>query len=414
MVHGITATGKTAILKSLLPVISTPYAIIDSQECITARHLFERTLSSCSAALRLPTSPASPKCETISLFAAHLETVLSSISSFTLVFDNIDRQREGPPTLLSALSRLGERNPSLTTILILSVPRPRYLHFPSLPHVHFLPYSKSQLLNILAQHPVPNISNTPSLSSHPSHHEPTANSSDSLYVWTRFTSAVYDSLALPTARDLVSFRSLCEHLWPAFIAPIVAGTYGPRDFSKLVVAQRHLLRSEATLVQSIVPATSAGSHTLSTPSRHSLPSYSKILLIAAYLASHSPARQDATYFMQSATSLKKKKRQSRKTSKSSAKNRTIGRRLLGPQTFVLERLLAIFHAIVPKDAGRETTGVDILASIATLASLRLLIKTSVGADVLGSGSKWRVNVGWDMARGLGREVGVEVEAWIGE
>jgi origin recognition complex subunit 5 len=28
------------------------------------------------------------------------------------------------------------------------------------------------------------------------------------------------------------------------------------------------------------------------------------------------------------------------------------------------------------------------------------------------GGKWRVNVGWEVIRGLGRGVGVEVEEWL--
>jgi len=52
------------------------------------------------------------RCEQISGLAVLLEECLGAWSSnnrkFVLVLDEIDRQREAPPTLLSALARLGE------------------------------------------------------------------------------------------------------------------------------------------------------------------------------------------------------------------------------------------------------------------------------------------------------------------
>lgn len=312
------------------------------------------------------------------MLTVHLQRILEHVPSFTLVFDGIDRQREAPPTLLAALARLGEFIPALTTILILTVPRHRFLHSPGLPHIHFQPYSKSELLSIVAISPRPIFD--PATSSPPSSpSEEAADAADSLYTWTRFTTAVYDSLARPAARDLVSFRALCDRLWPLFVAPIVAGDYGTRDFSKLVVAKRSLLRSEDALVCSIVPSTSSTPlpHSTRTTAateaaaakRHDLPYYSKLLLIAAYLASYNPARQDATYFMKSATDRKKKRQQRKSTAAGEAKNRKIARRLLGPQTFPLERLLAIFHAILPRDPPRsQTTNVDIQTQVREVAS----------------------------------------------
>lgn len=45
-------------------------------------------------------------------------------------------------------------------------------------------------------------------------------------------------------RDVVSFRSVADRLWRPFATPIVDGTYGTRDFSKLLVAKRHLFNTE--------------------------------------------------------------------------------------------------------------------------------------------------------------------------
>jgi origin recognition complex subunit 5 len=94
------------------------------------------------------------------------------------------------------------------------------------------------------------------------------------------------------------------------------------------------------------------------------------------------------------------------------KYRRIQRRLLGPQPFVLMRLLSIFHAIVPHDVAPG--GADILTQVATLAALRMLVRAAKAADVLEAGTKWRVNVGWDFILGLARGVRFEIEEFLAE
>jgi origin recognition complex subunit 5 len=79
------------------------------------------------------------------------------------------------------------------------------------------------------------------------------------------------------------------------------------------------------------------------------------------------------------------------------------------------------------DDGKGSTGGvdgDVGMGIATLASLRLLVRVgggAAGAAVGGGGGadldrggKWRVNVGWEIIRSVGRSMGVEVEEWLVE
>jgi len=113
-----------------------------------------------------------------------------------------------------------------------------------------------------------------------------------------------------------------------------------------------------------------------------------------------------------AASLKRRKRHPKTptTKKTTTKHRKIQRKLLGPQAFILERLLAIFHAIVPHEVPGGTA--DVMAQVAMLASRRLLVKTG-GGDVL-EGGKWRVNVGWEFVGRVARGVGFEIESWLVE
>jgi len=94
--------------------------------------------------------------------------------------------------------------------------------------------------------------------------------------------------------------------------------------------------------------------------------------------------------------------------------------LLGAHAFVLERMMAIFAAVRSEWAAGAGTGAgpaamedsDVAMAIATLASLRLLARVGVAGDPMDRGGKWRVNVGWEVVRALGRSVGVEVEDWL--
>ena len=113
VIHGAKATGKTLTIRALLDSIDTPSTIVRSQECITTRHLLERTLSSAKHALRASGQDdggdrIDGRCESISAFVVDLQILLEGKRKFILVFDGIDRQREVAPTLLPAIARLGE------------------------------------------------------------------------------------------------------------------------------------------------------------------------------------------------------------------------------------------------------------------------------------------------------------------
>lgn len=90
--------------------------MVRSTECITGRHLLTKILWNALEALGQKDEWerfGKGRCENISGLAVLLEECLAARpvenrSKFVLVLDEIDRQREAPPTLLSALARLGD------------------------------------------------------------------------------------------------------------------------------------------------------------------------------------------------------------------------------------------------------------------------------------------------------------------
>ncbi|KAI1851651.1 hypothetical protein JX266_003113 [Neoarthrinium moseri] len=441
IVHGTEATGKSAITAALLdqlqgdPDTNLSYSIVRSPECVTARHLFERTTGSVANALNWE-GPVG-RCETLAALTVELSKMLKYVDRdqgwrFVLVFDAIDRQREAPHTLLPALARLSEIIPNLTTIFILTAPLPALLRSPATPHLHFPPYTKSQYTSILSASPPPPLPNT------------TQQETTDLYA--RFVAAVHDSLTRAASRTLPSLRQATSTLWPRFTAPIAAGTHKAREFSKLLVAARVWLQDESVLAPGIVlsnpqPAAASSLATgtpkkpgTTTPSKATaaastttdlavlLPPTARLLLVAAYLASHNAPRHDMTLF---STWHHTRRRRGGGgvgvgTRGPRAKHRKIARKLLGPSVFVLERMVAIYVALRREQVGAGNGGAgpgvdaDVGMAIATLTSLRLLVRVGAGAGAgdMDRGGRWRVGVGWEVVRGVGRSLGIEVEEWL--
>lgn len=209
------------------------------------------------------------------------------------------------------------------------------------------------------------------------------------------------------------------------MSPIVKGEFGTRDFSRLMVNRRHLFQGEDAVLDRIIskPTSSANGSGDTAVQRkkvpgivQSLPFYTTHLLIAAYLASYNPARTDVTYFMKHTDKRKNKRRvpsaaSLSTTSKGGVKHRRIPRHLLTPSPFSLDRLFAVFRALLVDGVPQQA---DLYTSVATLTSLKLLVRTGVGGanDALEPGGRWRVGFGWEFVRGLGRSVGVEVGEYL--
>lgn len=129
-------------------------------------------------------------------------------------------------------------------------------------------------------------------------------------IYPHFVTTIYDTLVGPTAGSIPAFKSICERLWPQFVAPVVQGEVPQGggtewDFPRLLLKNRALFRhqGESALVHRIVPD-SAPSKTsraplAPTPASSALPSlpyFSTLILTSAYLASHTPQRLDTIFF----------------------------------------------------------------------------------------------------------------------
>ncbi len=305
------------------------------------------------------------------------------------------------------------------------------------PHIHFANYSRDEFVDIASRQPPPALANT--------------TAADTADLWRRFVTAVYDTLGWTAGRTLLVFRDACTALWPRFTAPVLAGTYKAREFARLLNAGRLHFHDEALLDPGLVHLqkqlqlqaqaqtpmqTQTGGASAPKPddppaARHLaslLPTNARMFLLCAYLASHNAAKHDMTLL---STHHHGRKRRGggmagmRGRGGRRAQNRKLSRKLLGAHSFTLERLVAIFLAVrsewthaPPVTATGATCAAavvdaDCSTALATLASLRLVVRISgATGDPIDHAGKWRVNVGWEIVKNLGRSMGVDMEDWL--
>ena len=391
---------------------------------------------------------------------------------FVLVLEGADTQRGASPKLLTALMRLPDdvRSPSetkavhaltersyqipgLSVILISASTRAPYLQKEGVSHIHFPPYSRAEAIRLIA---------TSAHALHPSVISLPSPELDQFSRWyAQFAAIVYDSLIAPTTTSVPVFRSTCEKLWPRFIWPYLSEERPPGqakswDFTRLLLRNRSLFQGEGedVLVDRLQPlraastfmelsvAASATQETVQNgpggsicmpPATTSkdlstetatlteqaqpplLRSFAAILLVSAYLASHTPPKLDLLMFSRvSASSKSHKTRKSyhrRKLFQSHSRTAVVettttkttkrlgpGLRSGGTRPFGLERLIAIVRAIHPQGVPNKlSVGDKVYRHLAELQRLRLVVPAMAGAGIGSMGGydedeKWRVNV----------------------
>lgn len=414
IVHGPEDTGKTLILRALLDHSDARFAWVSAGECISAREAVGRIAQEVGDALGLGEAlagGAAAAAGDVGALAGGLKGALRGVDKFLLVLDGADGLGgEMGGMFLAGVARLGEGVPGLSVVLVVRGVRVGQLRIGEVPCVRFGAYGKEEMVGILKGE-CPGL---PAEGGDEGDEEEGGEPSEEVVaLWTAFLGFVYDTLAAATARTLTRFLAAALKLWPRFVRPVVQGRMSATNISGLYLASKAAFADETlvidTAVEDYTPPSSVET------AAQDLPTTSKYLLIAAYLASFSPAKHDHVLFTTHHAARRKKRGGLAKSGLSRAKKAKIPRRLLAPSPFPLERLLAIYAALRGPDRDGAGVGAEVLAQWATLGRLGLVrAARGAGGDVLEGGGRWRVGVGWEFVRRVGRGVGVEVGDWLGE
>lgn len=112
------------------------------------------------------------------------------------------------------------------------------------------------------------------------------------------------------------------------------------------------------------------------------------------------------------TERKRKKKGGGTAAGRQSKTRKIPRHLLSPAPFAVDRLFAILHAILPHDM---TPNIDLYTQIATLHSLRLLVRSGIySSDPLDRTARWRVNYDYEYTMKIARSLNFDMNDYVAE
>ncbi|VVT58366.1 uncharacterized protein SAPINGB_P006170 [Magnusiomyces paraingens] len=212
-----------------------------------------------------------------------------------LVLDRIDQIPDNPSDIISCLARTRELAPgasAVTTLFVTSTLEPRALLMSHVPHVRFSQYSREDTIRILCawgdemratherltaiktepgvvtvmenqnspQRELENLLRNNHICRLPDHVlDPDKKAYQQTMFWDRYASLVVSALASYTGSDIRALKELARRLWPAFIAPLVAGRCSVTEIHALWRESKHLFESEAavsdTLIyRSLIPA----------------------------------------------------------------------------------------------------------------------------------------------------------------
>lgn len=411
-VYGHTGTGKTLVIQSLLKYHQLSHIYINCVECSSLRFLMEEILNNLPHQISLESGLHAQiqdtedesfiRCEDLTEFVRNLRKIVSESDlgkeTLYIVLDKAERLRSTSSVLLPALLRLQELTGlNICTILISEIVWEKYragTGFCEPYCLHFPDYTRNELLKIMVL-------------------DAPADCKPDLYsLYVNMVLSVFHMVC----RDLRELRHIARLNFDYFIDPVKSGECVPENARKLwkhvephlkkalkSVYLREVSSHQWELMQQAELADDDSAQDVVAPSRShvELPFYSKFLLIAAYLASYNPLKCDRRFF------AKYSGKSSRRMAKLVKKNERASNHLLGPKTFPIDRMMAIFYSIIE---GKVVPSAHIYVQISSLVSLHLL--SQVGGDDKISSPKYKCLVTLDFIRSIARTVQFDIMRYL--
>ncbi|KIW68367.1 hypothetical protein PV04_04320 [Phialophora macrospora] len=444
--YGLEQSSKREVIINVLRAREVNHALIKTNECLSQRHLLSKIFAACITALGYDGQiDRYEKMDSINALLGNLRRLFGRAEGrkFVLVVEDADELKQPGPTLLPALARLGDVIPGFAVILTVNSPRPPTLHKAGVPYVHFPPYTRPEAISIITSRLRPPLPLSP-------RHEKAVEGSILSKLYPQFAATVYDSLISSTSStSILSFQSTCNKLWPRFIEPVVSSKdamANPKSwsFSRLLVHHRSLFQSEGeeALHHTLTRISQREGHEDSSlPPRANSPTHNPpllkhfptLVLISAYLASHTQQKHDILLFSRLSSSSSHKRIRKTPTKRKSVSTPTANKNPstptksprtksvfsaaanLGiPRPFTLVRLVAILRAIHPHGVARGRCMTDrIYRELGELDKLRLVVRASGAGGLVAAGEdvadeKWRVNVARDWVLSMGQTWGLGV------
>ncbi|KAF8560480.1 hypothetical protein P879_03782 [Paragonimus westermani] len=382
VINGPSGCGKSLLLSTTLNdlerLCNQKWILVSCLEgCSSASHsalssaapkpLFELILQSIRSKYLSHFPISECRCDGAASFVVSLCSLLKALAtdkptSLVIVFDQAEKLRDAGPLLLPLIVRLGSlvdeqlhrtgsvaHHSRVVSILVTRSPWEKF----SSGTFHLEPvvvpvnsYSRDQMTQILH-----------SLQPHDA----------SQTRFRRFVDLLL-TVCFPVCRNAGELIHLTKVNWLAFEEPVVKGVIAPDDeWGQWKFAQPTLKRSLSNLYlrqQASIGAVSA------TVTSLELPYFTRFMLIAAFLASYNPREADKKFLVKN---LGRRTSRMKRNEKNSEHTKAL---LLGPRVFPVDRLLAIFHALLRNESEPVPHTSLLISQIASLTALGLLSATS--------------------------------------
>lgn len=387
-ISGGPGSGKSIVVTKVFEALHIKHAVINLIECYTSRILFESILNKLCP---IGTADDFFKCDNMMDFIDNLKRHRDEICDLTvIIIDKAEKLRSMDFNLFHGLMKLRELTEGIAvSVLFLSeivlqkfysksnTVEPLQIRFPQ--------YNKDELLEILAL----DIDFA----------RATTRPFDFDLDFYKNYLNVFLSVFYRNCRDLTELRYIARTNFPNYCQPIINNENTSKDAMAL---WRKIVPTLKLSLQNLYLRIS--NHN-SIPQALELPFYAKYLLIAAYLASHNPAKDDKRLFMKSHGKKTKTMRDVKMKSKVSEQLST----LLGPKPFTFDRLLAIFYSILDDKVGFNN---NLLVQITSLVELQLLISLSDSANL--DAPKYKCNVSYDFIQRVAKMVGLNIRKYLSD
>lgn len=346
--RGISGTGKSVILKEFLTEIKCKYVFINCIECYSYNILFETILNELFGHKLCAENNYNPyvKCANIKSFLKEISK-LDIEKSYVIVLEEAEKLRDMEYNILPIFLRLQEMtNLNICCVLVGMVCWEKFLPKPGLTDVitiHVPQYTKEELLVILIADfdYVKEIIQNEILEDE-----------NKLEIYKSLDLGFYDKyltilmhMFFPVCRDLNELKKIARDCFLKYCEPTLNGKISKTDSKKLWenIKETLLLTLKSVYVRINEPAYMKNN----TVQRLELPYYAKFLLIASFLASYNGVKEDKRLFMKHHGKKRKRVQDINNKAKVSEKMNL----QIGPKSFTVSRLLAIFYAIIEENLG---------------------------------------------------------------
>ena len=408
-VFGPINSGKTSLVREVLQSQGYAYAVTSAfKGSMSPRLIFEDVLSQLTSETRDQRPDFSspfPECDSFSDFVGTLTKVFENsktVPKIVIALTNAEKLRDIDGHILPSFLRLREfcaGAVDVCVVLVSRVPWNKFQHpslasVPSPIPVVFRPYAKDELSQIVAAKLLSDSRENTQLEK-----------KYDLEFYKTFSDLVVSIFSVGS-RSVPFFTWIAESLVGKYREPVERGTTekeNARALYRQIEPEIKAMRTQA-FIREVDPnsaAQNSGNNSQNLRLHVELPYHSKYLLIASYLASYNPAGSDKRFFVKASTGAKKRLPT---TSRSREK---LPSQLTGPKAFPLDRMMAIFHAIVDENV---TPSALISNQIASLVTLQFL--TSVGSEDTLDAPKYKCNIGLDFVGQISKQVEFEIYKFL--